>query len=393
MGIITANGIDVVDAEMSLPLARAWHVDATVNTGDKSKLTGSVSLSISDGKLTLVGTGKVVDSFNDTVRVRIVAGAGGLPKPATAKYYQQVPARIVLLDLLAAAGESLSPKADTSALSTILASWTVKTGPVAEAIALLMDKLGASWRMLADGSFWCGQESWPDAGIEYTIEQHDTAHNQLTLSSEAPLLLPGTTIEGLRASYVEHHVSPEKVETNVLLQASDGGGDRSSEAFVKMVRASVPQIDYHGLYRAQILAQSTDKRTVDVRPDDARFPQMSGVPIRHGLPGVTVQITPGAYVLVGWMGADPLKTYCAVWEDNAQPISITITNIAGDSITLSGGQVTIKAAGVQVVQASPTTLALGLIGSLPVLVQGAFDSMGVPVTQNPVATATIVRAG
>jgi hypothetical protein len=68
--------------------------------------------------------------------------------------------------------------------------------------------------------------------------------------------------------------------------------------------------------------------------------------------------------------------------------------VANDSLEISAGTVTVKIGGVTVIQASATSLALGLIGALPVLVQGTTDAIfGVPVLQNPAAIATIVKAG
>lgn len=69
-------------------------------------------------------------------------------------------------------------------------------------------------------------------------------------------------------------------------------------------------------------------------------------------------------------------------------VSIEAAVNANVSVTASGtGQVNLSA--------TPVTgkIGLGPVANLSVLVQGSLDSMGVPVTQNPVATATIVKAG
>jgi hypothetical protein len=78
---------------------------------------------------------------------------------------------------------------------------------------------------------------------------------------------------------------------------------------------------------------------------------------------------------------------------------IEATDKGGAKMTLDGqGNATIAAAapnGAVQVTATPVTgsVKLGPIGSLPVLVQGTFDSLGVPVTQNPAAALSIVKAG
>jgi hypothetical protein len=98
--------------------------------------------------------------------------------------------------------------------------------------------------------------------------------------------------------------------------------------------------------------------------------------------------------MMGFKSGDPSQPYVHSWKNGASLLSITLTDQAGDSLTLSNGQATVKVANVQVMQASPTSLSLGLVGSLPVLVLGAFDPIfGATILQNPAATATIVKAG
>ena len=66
-----------------------------------------------------------------------------------------------------------------------------------------------------------------------------------------------------------------------------------------------------------------------------------------------------------------------------QPINLPAR--ADTSIDISAtGALTVKGA---------TATKLGNVGTLPVLVQGTVDSLGIPVTQNPAASATTVLAG
>lgn len=65
--------------------------------------------------------------------------------------------------------------------------------------------------------------------------------------------------------------------------------------------------------------------------------------------------------------------------------SVTINDLNGSVVKLDGaGTVTVSGA---------TATKLGPVGTLPVLVQGTLDSLGVPVTQAPAASATVVKAG
>lgn len=391
MAMLALNGVGVSAYTFASPLIGAWHADLTASTNDVTQVTGKQSLSVNDGALTLVGTATAVGDFADTVRLRFVAGNGGLGKPSTPKSYQQATVKIILGDLLAAAGETLSNTADASVLATVLSAWTVSNQAVGGSIKRLMAKVGASWRMLADGTFWCGQESWPDAGVDFGVVVQDNAHQQIKVTTEAPLLMAGQSLGGFHCAYVESEVKPSSVESTIWI----GDTDRLSAVMVANVKGAVPQIDFLALYDATVKSQSSDMTKVDVIPDDPRLPQQgfSNIPLRNGLAGVKQQVAPGARIRIGWANGDESKPYAALWEGTESMLSLTISDAANDSISISNGVVTVKVAGVQVIQASSTALALGLVGTLPVLVQGSVDSMGVPVTQNPAATGTIVRAG
>jgi len=57
-----------------------------------------------------------------------------------------------------------------------------------------------------------------------------------------------------------------------------------------LVRAAVPTIDYFALYRAKVVSQAG--QTLDVVPEDPRLPSMGQVPIKLGVPGGEVQVSP-----------------------------------------------------------------------------------------------------
>lgn len=81
------------------------------------------------------------------------------------------------------------------------------------------------------------------------------------------------------------------------------------------------RLDYLALYPCTVVAQRADK-TLDLQPDDSRVPPCAGVPIRHGLPGVTVTVPAGGRVLLGYAGGNPALPYASLWETG------TVTSIA-----------------------------------------------------------------
>lgn len=90
------------------------------------------------------------------------------------------------------------------------------------------------------------------------------------------------------------------------------------EALASFIRWVMRDTRYHALYAATVEGQAADD-TLDLRPDDEsiRGQGLSGVPIRHGLPGVRVRVGAGARVKLGFENGDPAKPYAALWEPGA----------------------------------------------------------------------------
>jgi hypothetical protein len=88
-----------------------------------------------------------------------------------------------------------------------------------------------------------------------------------------------------------------------------------------------------GLYTAQVVRQAADG-TLDLMPADDRLRSqgLQAIPIRHGLPGVTVEVDAGENVLLGFDAGDPSKPYAALWH-------------AGQAKKIVFGDMTIEAAG------------------------------------------------
>jgi len=223
MPLATLNGFDVLEARVSLPRVGAWQADVRVDKPDG--IDGAATLII-DGGLTFAGTVARGGAFLEATWLRIGAGADGLRKQARPKFYNATALRIVLSDLLATAGEKLSATADPRTLGARLDGWTTIAQPIGNAVAVLVARgapADTAWRMLPDGSFWLGAETWPDSGLTDanvdTLEERPEL-GQIMLGTVAPALRPGTTLAGRRVSYVDHVITPEAIRTRVLLEAS-----------------------------------------------------------------------------------------------------------------------------------------------------------------------------
>jgi hypothetical protein len=342
MALVTANGFPIVAADFVLPATRVWHIDMTVDCGDASKLNGAVDVDIADGQLIFSGTASIEDVFNGTARARVIAGKGGMAKPAQPKSYQQVTVKVILGDLLGAAGESQSATADVAVLATQLDNWCVTLMPVADAVGLLLDHVGAVWRMLPDGTFWCGHDTWPDSGLAFTVEHDDKAHQQIVVTLEAPLILPGTALDGRNASYVETHVDHREVRSTVWL-ATAASPDRLRDPAVAMTRSALSHVDFLGLYRCNVVTQSG--QSFDLVPEDERLPPQGfkAVPLRSGIPGLTVQVPAGSTLLLGWLGGDPSQPYCMLWQGGEAITSLSFGS-SPDNVVTKADIAAIKAA-------------------------------------------------
>jgi hypothetical protein len=99
--------------------------------------------------------------------------------------------------------------------------------------------------------------------------------------------------------------------------------DRLKSPIEKMIRAMLPLIDYQAWYRARVVSQSSDKKKVDLKPDDPRIPGVKAE-LMLGLPGAEVQVTPGAFVLLGWKDGNPQFPVAKLWEGGASVINLTL---------------------------------------------------------------------
>jgi len=147
--------------------------------------------------------------------------------------------------------------------------------------------------------------------------------------------------------------------------------DRIKQDLVALLRAAEPRLDYFALYRAKVLAQSSDRATLDLRPDDVRLPEMVGIPLKHGIPGATVEVPPGGHVMIGWDNGDPASVFCALWEAGLTPITVTL-NAA--TLELGGAAVDYVTKGTRHRAAEDTLVAA---------LNAAMTTVAAAITSNP----------
>ena len=96
------------------------------------------------------------------------------------------------------------------------------------------------------------------------------------------------------------------------------------KASLRALQGLDPMHPYRRIYRAKVLGQSLDLQKVDVRPFDPSLPAMSGIDLRHGVPGIKVQVAPGCSVQIGWDDGKPDKPFAALWSTDASAIKVSL---------------------------------------------------------------------
>lgn len=208
------NGLPLVTAHVQLPLSGVWSADVQVDVDAVNRVVGAVAMSLNDGALALLGTTVRAGMFNGRAQARVVGGAHGLVKAVTPRSYRSVPVRTVLRDILDAAGEKLSDTSTAALLGRVLPAWTRVGGTAAQALAVLAAQLDATWRVLPNGTFWFGVETWPAAPLtDYVVLDFKPIEGVMVLGTDSPSLLPGTVLEGQRVDRVVHHVTLDATRT------------------------------------------------------------------------------------------------------------------------------------------------------------------------------------
>lgn len=346
MALVKANDLDVVEARISLPRIGVWHVDAKIDGADDAIADGdAVEVVIGDAALTLKGTAARAETYLGALQVRVVAGVNGFEKTVAAKSYQKATVKIVLDDILRAAGEARSSTTDAAVLATELVRWTVGEQPAGAALRALLEAApdASAWRMLPDGTLWAGAETWPASTVSAVVLARHPREARLELGVESPTLLPGTTLDGEKIDRVEHVITADAIRTTAWLADPEA---RMTAGFAGLYGRLAGHhvagpVDYCAMYRAKVAAQSSDFRFVDLTPDNPKIPGVGNVPFKLGLPCATAQIQAGAYVLLGWEGGDPSKPYAVpAWEGGESIVKMVLGMVsgAGGALIILGGE-------------------------------------------------------
>lgn len=327
---VLVNGIGVRSGTITMPLVGAWHAAFSLDSDTGIDAGEIVTVEIGGGAI-LVGTARRGGVATEIAEVQVVGGAGGMSRDIEPRHYDNASARIIITDILAVAGETLSTSSDASLATLTLPKWSRVASSCGAALDAVLTAIGMTWRILDDGQVFVGTNAWTDLALADDVELLDEsrATTRQCYADETLSARPGRTIDGVRAALVVHTVSPDAFRSDVWALRGDSREDADPirAAFVGAVQRVMRRVDYHALYPARVVSQNPSTLAVDVQPDTDTIPPLSGVPVRTFAPEVQIKVLPGARVLVGFDTGDPRKPYAALWESG----SLTSVSVGGET--------------------------------------------------------------
>jgi hypothetical protein len=183
----------------------------------------------------------------------------------------------------------------------------------------LAELLGATWRVLPDGSIWWGEESWPAstaAPESYTVvDQRPEWGLVLAAAVDALVALPGQTWEGGRVGAAVYSIEPGASTLRAYYQ-DDAVSDPLGAGLRAIVRQELRAVDYLAVYPSKVVQQRADG-SLDLSPDSPRVPPMTSVRLKVPAPRARISCKAGDRTWLGFEGGDPRLPYAWSWEQGS----------------------------------------------------------------------------
>lgn len=300
--IVTFEGSPVLAASLLLPMNGAWTATLEVGTETVPEVGATVTLEL-PGSVRYIGRVHEAGLFAERLHVRLTGSPNEWGRLVDVKHYRNSDGDQAMRDL---GVQTEAP------LELDLPFWTRPLGTIGDAVQALARIAGVNWRVLSNGTVRIREEApftvQPDA-IEIS---RDSARGIVEVAPDFAVIQPGVLVGEDQVGDVVYTFGEDGLRCRYYTQA------RASlrGTIERIVRWVLRDAFYLGQFSAQVVAQGPDG-TLDLMPDDSRLRAqgLQAVPIRHGLPGVKVQVTPGSRVLLGFDGGDPRKPYAALWHE------------------------------------------------------------------------------
>jgi hypothetical protein len=340
MAEVTLNDQPVIQLNLHMPLNGAWSAEIQVATDAEPSVGDEATLGLPG--LDLIGRVARAGRNGERLALRVTGGTTDWQAAQDVKHYRETTAAQVLTDL--------GIETD-SAVTDALPFWTRSPGTTGSGIQALARFLGLNWRVNPDGTVRLRAEAPAAVDASGLVEiSRDPARGLVECAAEAAVVLPGALVADDSVGDVLY---TQDTSDALRVRYYTEGRDRLRGALERVIRWVTRDTLFLGQYTAEVVRQAADG-TLDLLPDDSRLRSqgLQSVPIRHGLPGVTVQVPAGERVLLAFDGGDPTQPFAALWH-------------AGQAVKIVfDGGMTIEAAGTQALAlATETKARLDLIQS------------------------------
>ena len=361
--VLRCSAGDLPVLEGSLVAGQYGNWTADLEVGGLEAITGAASLLVypeegePDVFVGFVRHGDP-DVGRSRVPVKLVGGAGKLrdtlPPRCHVDGATTVPAGLVARAIADASGEQLASGVEDALDAYPLPRWDRVEGTALEALDVLAAELELSWRVLADGTIWIGAETWPEAdAARVNVLAEEPDNGLLVVATDGAPVRPGMSVGGRQI-----------VEVRYTVSSTELGATLRAEVPADPPRVVVPSRLYQVAHGATVRAQRADG-SLDVRPDDARLPDLLAVPAVCGLPGVKLTLDAGERVVVAFEAGTPTGARVVGFEQDRSAAKPAARQ--GDAVSLGylvgtappgGGPVTF------VLSSSPLPNSVQLVGEI-----------------------------
>jgi hypothetical protein len=320
---VTVDGNPLHNAWLTEPSTGNWTIDVEITLSED--LVGTVAIELAGSEL----RGTVVHGAQEGERWRgrIEGGGGGLRKPLQSRHYTAATVSMILGDVAADSGETLSGEISPGVLSRAVANWTRPIGSTSRAVADLAEFLELNWRVQRDGTIWVGSERYEPIELEHITLSREAAGAVVIAPAESPAVVPGSLFDRSRVADVLTELTPSSLRQTIWLKQDDRS--RIVAVFRRLFDRFVgKRLDCSGSYPARVVSQAGDD-SLEVLIDDERLrgDGLRSVPIRLGIPGARCEVAKGARVRVHFDEQDPSKPFAALWDTNLA--DVTVIEIGG----------------------------------------------------------------